>query len=199
MIRNFFGLVGLIILTLMITVSCSPDTERSNAILIPPTQGDISSSAALDAYRLGGGDEIEVLFYNEPTLSGKKTLDGRGVIDMPLIQEVDIGGLTAAQAAKKIEGFYAGGYFQYPEVTLKILKYRPFYILGEVRQAGKYPFQEKLTVLEAVAMAGGFTYRADQDDIQIVRKTQQTTQKMNAGSNAVIMPGDVIKVPERFF
>ena len=195
MVRNFLGLLGLVIIVIMFTGSCS---MQESPIKYAAGQDGVGGDV-LKAYRLGPGDEIKLSFYDEPSLSGEFGLDGRGVVDLPLVSEVKLGGLTSSEAVKEIRQKYSQGYLQDPKLTLKITEYRPFYILGEVRAPGRYSFEENLTVLEAVAMAEGFTYRANQDRLEIIRKIGSRQNTIVVGKHQKVMPGDIIKVKERFF
>lgn len=195
MIRNFLGLLGLVIIVIMFAGSCSP---REATFTYSSGKGE-SGEQILKEYRLGPGDEIELSFYEESSLSGQFELNGRGVVDLPLVSEVRLGGLTSSEAVQEIRQKYAQGYLQDPRLTLKITEYRPFYILGEVRAPGRYSFEENLTVLEAVAMAEGFTYRANQARLEIIRKIGSRQNTIVVGKHQKIMPGDIIKVKERFF
>ncbi|MEL6962274.1 MAG: SLBB domain-containing protein, partial [Pseudomonadota bacterium] len=91
-----------------------------------------------------------------------------------------------------------GGYLVNPQVSLEVLNYRPFYILGEVNQPGSYPYVNGMTVINAIALAGGYTYRASQGSIT-VQRGGSNSDKVGVGPTSQILPGDIITVPERFF
>ncbi len=151
---------------------------------------------AQEAYRLGSGDRVRVLVFGEEDLSGTFNIDGEGRIALPLVGTVTVGGLSAPEAEQAIAGRFAEGYLKDPRVAVEVLDRRPFYILGEVRTPGAYPYADGLTVLGAVAVAGGYTYRADEDDIQVTRGGGEP-EVMPA--EAVVRPGDVIRVRQRLF
>ena len=195
MIRNFLGLLGLVIIVVMFTGSCSTQ-QGQDARLV--TEERLYQDE-LKAYRLGAGDEINLSFFDERPLSGTFELDGRGAVDLPLISEVKLGGLTAAEAVQVIKDKYSQGFLKDPKLTLRVTGYRPFYIIGEVRRPGKYGYIENLTVLEAIAMAEGFTYRANQNKIEVIRRIGRHQKSILAGTKHEVMPGDIIKVKERFF
>ena len=90
------------------------------------------------------------------------------------------------------------GYLVDPQVSVEVLNYRPFYILGEVKAPGSYQYVNGMNVLNAVALAGGFTYRAKQDEF-ILQRGGSNTAGSEVGIDAPILPGDVITVQERFF
>jgi polysaccharide export outer membrane protein len=149
------------------------------------------------SYRLGASDALKVTVFDEPDLSGTFSVDGGGRVALPLIGEVGVGGLTLREAEALIAGRLADGYLKHPRVALEVANYRPFYILGEVRNPGQYPFAEGMTVMKAVALAGGFTYRADEDDVEITPVGSRDAREVVPG--APVMPGDTVRIGERFF
>ena len=118
---------------------------------------------------------------------------------MPLIGPVSIGGRDVANAEKLIGEKLADGYLVNPRVSIEVLNYRPFYILGEVKKPGSYPYVNGMTVLNAIALASGFTYRANEKKIVITRKVDGAEKKIDVEDTTLVMPGDIIRVPERFF
>ncbi|WP_404379142.1 polysaccharide biosynthesis/export family protein [Caenispirillum salinarum] len=152
---------------------------------------------AARAYRLGASDALRVTVFDEPDLSGTFSVDGGGRLALPLIGEVRVGGLTLEEAEARIVARLADGYLKHPRVALEVANYRPFYILGEVRNPGQYPYAEGMTVMKAVALAGGFTYRADEDDVEIT--AAGAPQARDVPPDTAVMPGDTIRIGERFF
>jgi len=161
---------------------------------------DIDSGYSGPDYNLGPGDELEIEIYNEDQLSGLYRISGKNTISMPLIGKIDTRNLGPPELETKIEQKLAGGFLVDPSVSIQISKHRPFYILGEVRAPGSYDFKSDINVLNAVALAGGFTYRADKDDVKILRRQEGRKDIYREFSvDAVIKPGDIILVEERFF
>lgn len=150
-------------------------------------------------YQLGSGDELRVTVYGEEDLSGEFEIDGTGKISMPLIGNVIIGGETLSDAETLIAELLADGYLITPRVSLEVLNYRPFYIIGEVDKPGSYPYVNDMTVLNAVALASGFTYRANKKKIEITRKIDGKEHKIFVDQTAKVLPGDIIRIDERFF
>ncbi len=108
--------------------------------------------------------------FRHKDLSGQFEIDGEGFVRMPLVGEIQGAGLTARELEDTIEDrLKTGGYLVNPQVSVDVLNYRPFYIIGEVNNPGSYQYVNGMTVINAVALAGGFTYRADQGDITITR------------------------------
>ena len=118
---------------------------------------------------------------------------------LPLIADVMARDLTLRQFEKAVAAKLSDGYLVSPRVSVDVLNYRPFFILGEVNKPGSYPFVNGMTVLNAVALAGGYTYRARQDHITVVRLKEQAKGEQPAAEDANVLPGDIIRVPERFF
>lgn len=150
-------------------------------------------------YQLGSGDQIRVVVYGEEDLSGEFELDGTGIISLPLIGSVNVGGRDLAGAASLIEEKLADGYLINPRVSIEVMNYRPFYILGEVNDPGSYPFVNGMSVLNAIALASGFTYRAAKTKVEITRRIDGEEHKFRAQDTTLVLPGDIIRVPERFF
>ncbi len=151
-----------------------------------------------EPYRLGTGDKVKITVFRHEDLSGEFEVDGNGYLSLPLIGEVRAEGLTARELEDELERRYGDGYLVNPKISVEILNYRPFYILGEVKEPGQYPYEPGMTVLNAVAKAGGFTFRAKQNGILLQRGGADAPPVVVPG-NTPIQPGDIITVPERFF
>ena len=157
------------------------------------------ASAQKAEYTLGSGDKLRVTVFGHEDLSGEFLVEGTGLVSLPLIGGVPLGGKTISEAEEAIIDALRPDYLINPRVSLQVLNYRPFYIIGEVNSPGSYPYVSGMTVLEAVAIAGGFTYRAKEKEMTIVRGTDTSRQKEEATPETFVRPGDVIEVPERFF
>lgn len=151
------------------------------------------------AYALGSGDEIRVTVFGEADLSGTFVVDGKGMIAMPLIGEVKVGKLPLRSVENLIETKLKEGFLKKPQVSLEVLNFRPFYILGEVKLPGSYPYVDGMSVLEAVAVAGGFTYRAKKELVEVRRGEEGAKTEIKLPVDARVQPGDVIRIEERFF
>ena len=157
-------------------------------------------SAHTSTYKLGAGDKIKITVFGEKDLSRTYAVNEKGFISMPLIGDIRVGGVTVSEVNKILTDAFSQGYLKDPSIAIEISKFRPVYIMGEVRNPGSYEYVSAMTVLNAVAIAGGYTYRADQDDIEILR-TENGASKLyehNTG-NPEVMPGDIILIKERFF
>ena len=153
----------------------------------------------LAAYKLGTGDKLRLTIYDEKDLSGEFSLNDQGAVTLPLVGPVFLLGKTISESETIITERYAKDYLVNPRVNLEVLNYRPFFILGEVRSPGSYPYINGMTVVNAVALAGGYTPRSNRDRIVIKRASDPSVGEQGVREDGVVLPGDVIRVPERFF
>lgn len=178
----------------LVLVACS----SSGNVPEPSAAGGATTQLDTPNYTLAAGDQIKVTVFRHDDLSGEYELDGSGNFAMPLIGEVRGYGLSARELESAIEGTLAEGYLVDPQVSIEVLTYRPFYILGEINTPGQYEYVSGMTVLNAVALAGGFTYRAKTDGVT-VQRGGANTPPVGVNPDTQILPGDIISVPERFF
>ena len=164
-----------------------------------PAMANPQAASVSDSYRLGVGDEIKVTVFGEADLSGPQVVDGQGAITMPLIGQVEVRGLTLAEAGKHIESKLKDGWLRDPKVTAEMTKGRPYYILGEVNRAGEYPFTSGLTIMNAIAAAGDFTYRADKKKIMVTSADSGVEREIKLTPSTPVKPGDRIRILERYF
>jgi len=157
-------------------------------------------AAAQDGdYLLGSSDKVRVTVYGEPTLSGEFFVTGSGMVSLPLIGEVKAAGLSLRQFQDAVQKSLSDGYLKEPRVSAEVLTFRPFYILGEVTKPGTYPYTSGLTVMNAVATAGGYTYRADKKQVFVKRNGATDETKLELTPSVTVAPGDTIRIGERFF
>lgn len=168
----------------------------SALLLVIGILGLVAPVSADDVYRLGVGDRLKISVFGEEALSGEFQIDGTGSVSLPLVGELELGGTTVREAERRVEGALANGYLVNPRVSVEVTNYRPFYILGEVRSPGSYPYRNGMTVINAVAVAGGFTYRARRGRALIQRDGEL---RKDAEPSTLVLPGDIITIPERFF
>ncbi len=156
-------------------------------------------SGPVERYLLDTGDRLRVFVYGQPNLSRAYTVDHDGRITVPLIGNVDARGRTTHQLERLITRRLGSEFVRDPHVTVDILQNRPFFILGEVRNAGQYPYVSGMSVLTAVAIAGGFSERANTRSFRITRRVDGMIDVIEAPSDYIIEPGDTVEVHERFF
>jgi protein involved in polysaccharide export with SLBB domain len=182
-IRRFLAVLALVVPL----AACS--SQGANLPVVEPSKTDDTN------YRLGPGDKVHVAVVGAEDLTGDYAVGDNGTIGLALIGDVKAAGLTRAQLERDLEKKLAEGYLKNPRVSVSILNYRPFYILGEVKTPGTYPYASGMRVTSAIATAGGYTYRANENYVVISRHGVDR----KALPDTAIEPDDVIRVPERFF
>ncbi len=160
---------------------------------------ETAGAAQIGEYHLGPGDALRVIVFGEEQLSGEFRVDGTGKVAMPLIGEVSAKDRSTRDLEKEITTRLSAGYVKEPKVSVEVLNHRPFFILGEVRNPGQYQYVNGMTALSAVAMAGGYTYRAKEDYVLITRGADPKKEIRKAPITTSVMPDDVLRVPERYF
>lgn len=158
-------------------------------------EGNLSMSQ----YQLGSGDRIKISVFGQDDLSMEVRLPDVGTINYPFLGEIKLVGLTADEVEKKIYDGLLGDYLVNPSVSVAIIEYRPFFIDGEVKRPGGYPYQPGLSVNKAAALAGGYTERAARDKITIIREKDGRTNEFTVTVSDMIQPGDIITINQRFF
>ena len=154
---------------------------------------------AAGAYRIAPGDKIRIATFAEDRFSGEFLVHGDGNITFPLFGEMPARGLTAGEVARAITAKLAPDYLRDPQVTAEVISFRPVYVLGEVARPGAYPYVEGMTMFSLIAQAGGLSYRANHK-VAFVRHDQDTReQRMKIESASPVMPGDVVRIPQRIF
>jgi protein involved in polysaccharide export with SLBB domain len=160
----------------------------------------VSISGAGVATHLQPGDKLKITVYGEEALTGEYDVNPNGYVTMPLVGAVRASGRTQIEFGRDIANRYrSGGLLQDPNVTVVVVQFRPFYVLGEANSPGEYPFRSGLNVHAAVAMAGGFTYRASKSFVLIRHTGEEVWKEYPLTEPVVIAPGDLIRVPERYF
>ncbi|MFN3933489.1 polysaccharide biosynthesis/export family protein [Parvibaculum sp.] len=165
-------------------------------------RGVIAERPALtegNAYLLDTGDKLRITVFGQADLSGEYTVDGTGAISMPLLPPISARGLTAEEFEAALEAELGEKLLRNPNVSIQVTQFRPFFILGEVKNAGQYPYVSGMTVQSAAAIAGGFTYRANVDRVTITRNRGDHIVELGVDSNEAVLPGDTILVRERYF
>jgi polysaccharide export outer membrane protein len=155
--------------------------------------------AQAPGYRLGSGDKVRVTIFNEKDLSGDFDVNDQGLLALPLIGQVKVGGLSLSETQDLITQKYGKDYLVNPRVNVEVLNYRPFFILGEVKNPGSYPYVNGISIVNAVALAGGYTPRANHDRIVVKRASDPAAGEQPVREDSPVLPGDVIRVLERFF
>ncbi|MET0309793.1 MAG: polysaccharide biosynthesis/export family protein [Sphingomonas sp.] len=167
----------------------------NNVSQLPPVE-----SVADQTYRLGPGDELRVVVYGFDSMTNAYTVSDAGTISLPLISSLEVEGLSTAELETAISGqLRTRDLAPRASVSVQVQKFRPFYILGEVQRPGQYPYVPGMTVLTAVSIAGGYTFRANKQDAELIRTRKRVSYRARAGSDARVLPGDTLMVPEAWF
>lgn len=151
-------------------------------------------------YRLGAGDKVRIISVSDEALSGDFRLGDSGEIDLPMLGRFPAAGRSPAGLARALDiALRQAGLEQAPSVAVEVARYRPIFVLGEVNKPGAFPYQPGMTVLSAVALAGGFTYRAIEDRAEVVRPHHGRPGEARARRDSPLLPGDVVTIFERRF
>lgn len=149
-------------------------------------------------YRLGPGDQLRITVFGEPDLTGQYLVGSQGKIAYPLVGEIDAAGSTLIEFTERLQTALSS-FLRAPNVSVEVANYRPFFILGEVQRPGTYPYSANLTVLNAVATAGGFTPRANRGVVFIRHAGEPDEHAYQLQITTPVLPGDTVRIGERFF
>ena len=145
------------------------------------------------------GDKIKVTVYGEDSLNGVYDVDPNGYVSLPLAGRALAAGRTTAQFEKYITSKYRSEYLKDPKVSVEIASYKPIYVMGEAANPGQLPYQSGMNLLNAIAAAGGPTYRASKSTVLIQHSGEDVWRETPMSASVRIMPGDIIRIPERYF
>ena len=180
--------ITIIAFSILITAGCHYEPEEH-----------YKGPTSIGQYRLDSGDQVRVIVFEQTELSQNYTVDSSGKIAIPLAGQVRARGRTTTQLKYAIQSMLGREYVKNPKVSVQVVAYRPFFILGEVENAGQYPYVSNLTVESAVALAGGYSERANQRKIRITRRARGGLVSKNVAPNYLVRPGDTVVVKERWF
>ena len=194
MIPRYMRLASTLLLGLLLT-GCYTDYGPVEVGSAP----DLPAAAGL-ATVMRPGEKIKITVYGEEGLTGDYDISPSGYVSMPLIGQIKAAGHAAADFERMVAARYrSGGFLQDPHVNVAIVTFKPFYVLGEALTPGEYPYRSGLNVHTAVAMAGGFTYRASRSYVLIRHAGDEVWKEYSLAEPVPIAPGDLIRVPERYF
>ena len=175
-------------------------THNANGPVQPYGSQGVSAAYEYGAgYRVGAGDRLTVRVAGEVDLTADYLVDGSGNISMPYIQSFGVAGQTTIAIERLIAAKLRAGYLRDPKVSVQLTALRPFYILGEVNTSGSFPYQNGMTVQNAIAIAGGYNARADHSEVLLTRRNARGTATTRVPLTTEIYPGDIVYVRERWF
>jgi protein involved in polysaccharide export with SLBB domain len=182
-----------------------PDRDVTSFTQTPPINGpaigrtnDCKQAGA--SYRLGSGDKIRVVVLQDTEFSGDYEVNASGGISVRMLGPVQVVGKTVSEVEEYLRERYRElGFLVSPRLSVELVSMRPFYIVGEVARSGQFPYVNCLRVIQAVAIAGGFTRRAGKTRLTIKRFYSASAEEEYVTEDTLVEPGDVIRVPERWF
>lgn len=177
----------------------TPIVADGSMSLAPNGVGGRAQAVVGDDYRLGPNDRTRIIVFGQPNLTGEFVLDGNGVLAYPLIGNVQAKGMTPSELQRTIASRLDPDYLRNPSVSVEVATRRPFYVVGEVQKPGSYPYVTDLTVLNAIATAGGQTYRANMSTFYVKRQQDGRIVRIAATQETKLQPGDTVMVRERYF
>jgi polysaccharide export outer membrane protein len=165
------------------------------------TPSPLADSGTLaTSYALSAGDKLRITVYSEQALTGEYAINSAGNVAFPLIGDIPAANGPVEKLADAISAKLARGYVKDPRVSVEVLNYRPYYILGEVNKPGGFPYSVNLTIEQAVAEAGGYSYRANRRYAIVRRANEAVEHSVDLrGRPSYVLPGDTIRISERFF
>lgn len=179
----FFTLLGIILLL----GGCASGPRTTS---IPDTNKD---------YTLGVGDVLHINVYGEEELTGDFKIEPNGMISFPLISDVPASGFTTKELESHIAQKLSPKYIVDPRVSIEVMNFRSVYVLGEVQQPGKYEYAPNMTILQAIATAGGYTYRANEDTAEVTRHVKGALSTFIVNQDTMLKPGDTVVIKRRWF
>jgi polysaccharide biosynthesis/export protein len=195
MIKHAYGIFKTAFLFAALVLATSFYISGTNAVAETPAPAMSPSGP----YILGPNDKVRVKVYGETDITGEYEVDGNGNVSIPLAGRIRAAGLTTNQLEGAIRSALSKGMVRNPNVNVDVSSYRPYYILGEVKNSGEYPYKVGLTVMDAVAAAGGFTYRANEHKVYLRRAGVGAEEVYALDAPVLVFPGDNIRIPERYF
>jgi len=198
----FRVLVASLVLANVLAACTTAPAQPTAPVQQPASQNDTQAGNSTEppaGYRLGEGDQIAIQVFDEPDLTMDSRIGASGIINYSYLGDLQVAGKTSQQVEKQITQLLQDGYLVNPSVNVTIVGYRPFFINGEVRSPGSYPYQPGLTLDKAIALAGGLTDRASRRKMFIMKAANTNQEEQRASMQTKIAPGDIISIKEGFF
>ena len=200
MLRDRVLLLAAVLFVVINLTACQTVAGDPDGLLLSRAQAvEFSSRTSYGAYAIRPSDQLRIQVYDDSNITGEYQVDSGGFISIPLAGRVKASGLTPAQLERAIKAKLTNGVLKNPDVAVQVLTYGPIYVHGEVKRGGEFPYRPGLTVMDAVALAGGYTYRADESAAFVTRAGSQLERGYALDHSIRIYPGDNIRIPERYF
>jgi len=193
-VAKWIGSVLHLCVVLLLMTAC---TVFQSAIAPSNTKPNLEMPSP--TYRLGGNDFIRIEVFGEPDLTTETVVNGQGFVKFPLLGEQKIGGKTVKETEQHLTQLLKAGYLKDPKVSVYIVQHRNVYLSGEVKSPGAYPYKEGLTVLKAITLAGGFTEKASEGSVQVLRTDSGKEVMLSLDVDDPVKPDDLIIISESFF
>jgi len=178
--------------------ACDPDAPMSVNTLQQPSQN--TQTIRMAEYRLAPGDRVRVIVLSDPELSAEYEVDSAGMISVRMAGRQQVVGMTTTEVEELLRNRYrADNLLRVARLSVDLVARRPFYVLGEVGKPGSFPYVSGINVAQAVAIAGGFTRRASKVRMTIQRFNQTRGMEETVTEDTPLGPGDILRVPERWF
>lgn len=192
-------IVVLCLLQALILGGCSGSGQIVSENARLSSYGPPSSRGPVGPYVLGPGDKVRLKVYGDTDLNGEYEVNSAGFVSIPLVGQVRASGLTTKQLEHALVSRMKGKIAQDQKINVEIATYASYYVYGEVKKAGVYPFQPGLTIADAVATAGGLTYRADENKVVLQRAGSRNAVIVPVDGTVRVYPGDNLRIAERYF
>ena len=190
--------VGVAFLAVLGLTACDPDPPMSVNTLQQPSQN--TQTIRMAEYRLAPGDRMRVIVLSDPELSGEYEVDSAGMISARMAGRLSVVGMTTTEVEELLRNRYrADGLLRVARLSVDLVARRPFYVLGEVGRPGSFPYVSGINVAQAIAIAGGFTRRASRTRVTVQRFNQTRGMEETVTEDTPVGPGDILRVPERWF
>lgn len=194
---KFFRKSSLAFLCALALASC--DNGATLGPLSEEEREALIKSAATTSPNLQPGEKIKITVFGEDRLSGEYEIDPAGFVSLPLAGTLKAAGMSKTQLEQELAKKFRGEYLRNPKVTVDVASFRPFYIMGEVGKPGEYPYKSGLNVMSAIALAGGSSYRASRSAVLIQHSGESGFREYPLSPTIPVLPGDLIRLPERYF
>jgi protein involved in polysaccharide export with SLBB domain len=188
-----YRLCGFILLLALVMAAGGCRTDFGATVIEPDP---IAPSRV--ASKIQPGDRIKMMVHGEQDLSGFYDVSPTGSVTLPLAGTIRAAGLTRAELERAVTRRYAP-LLEEPKIAIDVVEFRPFYILGEAEKPGQYPYQSGLNVLTAIATAGGLTFRASRSTVLVQHAGESVWREYAMTSDVLVAPGDLIRIPPRYF